>query len=190
MSEEKKVEQAAQAEGSKTLVSFIVGLLIGGMLVWAFSGGEGKRYDDDNNDGDDHATEEQAEESSEENSETGDSAAGAEVTATPVLLVGDGAIAVNDQPAGLSVVLDSATYPIEEGWIGVRDYNDGQLSFIKGVVRFSAAAGLVPETIALQVPTIAGQEYAVVVFSDNGDNAFNTAGDVQIDQIFATFIAQ
>jgi len=146
MAEEKKVEQIEQSENSKTLVSFVVGLLIGGMLVWAFSGGEGKQ--------------------------------------------GDGAIAVSNQKAGLSVALDSATYPVEEGWIGVRDYNNGQLSFIKGVVRFSAAAGRVPESIPLQAPTIAGEEYAVVVFTDNGDNAFNTAGDVQIDQIFATFTAE
>jgi hypothetical protein len=30
--------EETQQEGQKTLVAFIVGLLIGGLLVWAFSG--------------------------------------------------------------------------------------------------------------------------------------------------------
>lgn len=184
MAEEKKVEQS---ENSKTLVSFVVGLLIGGMLVWAFSGGDD--HDQDHSDDAEVIVVDEETVVLEEDMSTTD------VETDPVdemqsLPVGDGSISVSDQPAGLSVALDSATYPIEEGWIGVRDYNNGQLSFIKGVVRFSAAAGLVPETIALQAPTVAGEEYAIVVFSDNGDNSFNTAGDVQIDEIFATFVAE
>jgi len=172
-------------DSSKTLVAFVVGLLIGGMLVWAFSG---PSADNSNQE----AMTEDTTEAVEETQAATDQAATESETATeaPTLVVGDGAVEVQDQPAGTSVSLDRATYPIEEGWIGVRDYNNGQLSFIKGVVRFSAAAGLVPQDIVLQVPTQTGQEYAIVMFSDNGDNAFNPAGDVQIDQIFATFTAQ
>jgi hypothetical protein len=180
-----------QQDGSKTLVSFVVGLLIGGMLVWAFSGPTNQTNTNDGANNEDEAGEMMADEqgavAAEEDVETTSDTSAAPVLTLPV---GDGSVVVNDQPASASVVLERATYPIEEGWIGVRDFNNGQLGFIKGVVRFSAAAGVVPENIILQDATRVGQQYAVVVFSDNGDNAFNPAGDVQIDQIFATFTAQ
>ncbi len=177
-----------QQDGSKTLVSFVVGLLIGGMLVWAFSGPADQANVSDRAQDDTEAGE--MEEGEMEEMAEGQDTATSEPTVAPTLPVGDGSVVVNDQAAGRSVSLERATYPIEEGWIGVRDYNNGQLGFIKGVVRFSAAAGVVPENIILQDSTRVGQQYAVVVFSDNGDNAFNPAGDVQIDQIFATFTAQ
>lgn len=173
-----------QQDSSKTLVAFVVGLLIGGMLVWAFSGPSADAPQVQMDDTETAPTEDTTEE---EVDETMTEEAAPEA---PQLVVGDGAVEVADQAAGMSVALDRATYPVEEGWIGVRDYNNGQLSFIKGVVRFSAAAGLVPQNIVLQVPTQAGQEYAVVMFTEDGDNTFNPAGDVQIDQIFATFTAQ
>jgi hypothetical protein len=181
---------AEQQDGSKTLVSFVVGLLIGGMLVWAFSGPTNQTNTSDvvnNEDEVGEVTGEQEVSVVEDDVETTSDTSAAPVLTLPV---GDGSVVVNDQPASASIVLERATYPIEEGWIGVRDFNNGQLGFIKGVVRFSAAAGVVPENIILQDSTRAGQQYAVVVFSDNGDNAFNPAGDVQIDQIFATFTAQ
>jgi hypothetical protein len=179
-------EEAQQQDSSKTLVAFVVGLLIGGMLVWAFSGPSADAPQPNQNDEAVEVTEEGT------TNEEGEAATSEEeaTPAAPSLEVGDGAVEVQNQPAGMSVTLDRATYPIEEGWIGVRDYDNGQLSFIKGVVRFSAAAGLVPQDIVLQVPTQPGQEYAVVMFSEDGDNVFNPAGDVQIDQIFATFTAQ
>jgi len=178
-----------QQDSSKTLVSFVVGLLIGGMLVWAFSGPEADAPQIVVNEEETETTAEEGDNTTSEGQETTtDNTTTTE--AAPELVVGDGSVQVNDQPAGMSVSLERATYPIEEGWIGVRDYDNGQLSFIKGVVRFSAAGGLVPQDIVLQVPTLPGQEYAVVMFSEDGDNVFNPAGDVQIDQIFGTFTAQ
>ena len=181
--------EETQADGSKTLVAFVVGLLIGGLLVWAFSS-PNNNADQADETIDSEVTETAT--STEDQAATEEEETGGENVApsAPVLPVGEGVIEVNDQPAGMSVSLERATYPIEEGWIGVRDYNNGQLGFIKGVVRFSAAAGRVPESVILQNRTMAGQEYAVVIFSDNGDGTFNPAGDVQVDQIFATFTAQ
>ncbi len=97
---------------------------------------------------------------------------------------------VSDQAASLSIALDSATYPVSEGWIGVREYNNDQLGFILGVVRFSESQGLVPSEITLQRSTSPGNKYAVVIFTEDGDRDFSLAGDVQIDTIFDTFIAQ
>ena len=173
-------------EGQKTIVSFIVGLLIGGLLVWAFSG---PAVDAPNKDKGDDKAEEAMETESEEEAETEEETTET-VAETPVLQVGEGKVDVADQAAGTSVTLNGATYPVSEGWIGVRDYTDGRLGGLLGVVRFSEEQGLVPSAVALQRATVAGKEYAVVVYTESGDRQFSLANDVQLDSVFATFTAQ
>jgi hypothetical protein len=169
-------------EAQKTIVAFVVGLLIGGMIVWAFSGPTAsapESHDDSEN-----KTEVKNEEGAAMEVES-------EATETkPALQVGNGAVSVSDQAVSSAIKLESVTYPISEGWIGVRDYNNDQLGAILGVVRFSEAQSLVPAEIILQRPTTVGSRYAVVIFSEDGDRSFNLAGDAQIDTIFDTFIAQ
>jgi len=169
-------------DGQKTIVAFIVGLLIGGMLVWAFSGPEtiAPEAIDEEEVMEDEDSMEDMDSSDEEATET----------EAPTLSVGEGSVEVNDQPASNSIELASATYPVSEGWIGVRDYSEGNLGLIKGVARFSESQGLVPDEIILVAPTVAGREYAVVIYTEDGDFDFNLAGDVQIDQIFDTFTAE
>ncbi len=178
-----------QQDGQKTIVAFVVGLLIGGLLVWAFSGPGTNQEDPMAPTETETATETEADMDTDEMAETPTETA----PTTPVvttLPVGDGSVTVSDQPAALTVALEEAVFPVGEGWIGVRNYQNGQLGTILGVVRFSESQGLVPSNIILQTPTISGREYAVVVFSEDGDFAFNTAADVQIDTIFATFTAK
>ena len=100
------------------------------------------------------------------------------------LPVGDGSVTVANQPAGSEITLSSVVYPISEGWIGVRDYQSGQLGSVLGVARFSESQGLVPNSIYLQRGTVAGREYAIVLYTDNGDRQFNLADDVQVDSVF------
>lgn len=173
-------------ESQKTLVAFVVGLLIGGMLVWAFSGPEATApevTDEDTKEQPAAADEKGVDESDETTvSDSSDEA--------PSLQVGDGKVRVADQAAGRSVALDSAVYPVSEGWIGIREYNNDQLGFILGVVRFSESQGLIPDEIVLQRSTTAGNRYAIVIFTEDGDFDFSLAGDVQIDEIFDTFVAQ
>ena len=175
-------------EGQKTIVSFIVGLLIGGLLVWAFSGPavDAPNKSDDKQDKEE-VMDEEKEEADAETSEETTTEAEAPVATLPV---GDGKVEVANQAAGTSVALNSATYPVSEGWIGVRDYTDGQLGGLLGVVRFSESQGLVPSAVTLQRPTVAGKEYAVVVYTESGDRQFSLANDVQLDSVFATFTAQ
>jgi len=175
-----------QQDGQKTIVAFVVGLLIGGMLVWAFSGptsGNPAAPTDQESD-------EQTSETGDTTDEAADSDAEDTASETPVLQVGNGNIVVDDQPASATIELASATYPVSEGWIGVREFDNEQLGFILGVVRFSESQGLVPKDIILQRPTVAGRQYAVVIFTENGDFDFNLANDVQIDTVFDTFQAQ
>jgi hypothetical protein len=185
-------------EGQKTVVSFIVGLLIGGLLVWAFSGPAVDAPS--NKDGDKDAKEmvdgdkEEAGENSEESEEAtaGAMESNGKGGDTPVqtLPVGDGKVSVADQAAGNFIELSSATYPISEGWIGVRDYEGERLGGLLGVARFSEEQGLVPNGVPLQRSTEAGKNYAIVVYSESGDRLFSLANDIQIDSIFATFTAK
>lgn len=173
-------------DSQKTIVAFVVGLLIGGLIVSAFSADD-KRAEKMNSE----ATPATETTESEATDEASSEATSEETTSeAPQLSVGEGAVVVNNQPASRSIKLESATYPVSEGWIGVRDYQDGNLGRILGVVRFSESQGLVPSDIILQTSTIAGREYAVVIYTEDGDFDFNLAGDIQIDNIFDTFTAE
>jgi len=180
-----------QQDGQKTLVAFVVGLLIGGMLVWAFSG---PSADAPTNKTDDQKSEEvKGDDEKKTDEEKVDAPAGQEasvVKALPKLEVGDGKVQVEDQKASKTIELASATYPVSEGWIGVRQYDNEELGYILGVARFSEEQGLVPSEIPLLRSTTAGKTYAIVIFKEDGDRKFNLGGDVQIDTVFDTFTAQ
>lgn len=181
-------DKTTQPEDKKTVVAFIVGLLIGGLLVWAFSGPSAaapSKMDDKKKD----APKEEVRPSNTEESKEDTKTDTATAPAT-TLEVGEGSVSLSDVAAGASVPLSNVTYPVGEGWIGVRSYEGGRLGMILGVVRFSKEQGLVPPAIVLQTPMRAGTQYAVVMFTEDGDRAFNLAADTQIDKIFATFTAK
>lgn len=185
-------------ESQKTVVAFIAGLLIGGLLVWVFGGapqeettpGTDNGADTEENGATDDTpgdTGENGEDTNvddDSNQDTGNDEPVAE------LPTGDGAASVSNQPAGATVALDSATYPTDEGWIGVRDYVDGEVAGILGVVRYSKEQGLVPEEIILQRATAPGNTYAVVFFNESGDREFDPAEDAQVGGVMDTFTAQ
>ena len=202
--------EETQQESKKTVVSFIVGLLIGGLLVWAFSGpaadapatddaeapasaDETTAASDENDEAND---DEEMTEDAAADTETDEEVSSPDTTADAAdkepaeLPTGEGAVAVGDQAAGDRVALERVVFPIDEGWIAVRSYTDEQLGNILGAARFSKEQGLVPEAVPLLAPTTAGNEYAIVFFTENGDREFNLANDVQVDSVFATFTAQ
>lgn len=192
MSEEEK------QDSQKTVVAFIAGLLIGGLLVWVFSGTPATEQtnsaSDDDTQGEvsDNSGNTKTNSTLKATDETTDSTSNetpAETT-LPELPVGDASVEVNNQDAGSVVELSAATFPTDEGWIGVRDYVDGQLTGLLGVARYSKEQGLIPETIVLQRATIAGNTYAIVFYSENGDRQFNLAEDVQMGGVMSTFQAQ
>ncbi len=173
-------------EGQKTVVSFVSGLLIGGLLVWAFSGEPREDAPADTGAEDNAATEaapatEGGEDAATEDTKGGDTAA--------VMNVGEGALNVEDQAAGARVQLASATFPTDNGWVAVRTYTDGQMGSILGAARYSKEQGLVPTEVVLLAPTVAGREYAVVFFSEDGNREFNLDGDAQLEVGMTTFTA-
>ena len=173
-------------ESQKTVVSFVVGLLVGGLLVWAFAGGP------DETPKDTKAEADKKEMTKDEATKTiTDKELDGETNKDTAMPVGEGSVSVDGNvKAGTSVALTDVTFPAKEGWVGVRNLNDGKLGMILGVARFSAEQGLNPKQIELLTPTVAGREYAIVFYSESGDRKFNVANDVQIEGDYATFTAK
>lgn len=188
-------EQEQQQEGQKTVVAFVAGLLIGGLLVWVFSG---DTADSPTETGMDAETEMSAENDQDTDSDTANSDSATDTTDSsdtstvnePTMEVGEGSLSVSDQTAGSVVTIRSATFPTDDGWVAVRTMNNGTLGNILGAARYSKSQGLVPEEVELLAPTRAGSEYAVVFFTENGDRKFDLATDVQIDAGIETFTAE
>jgi hypothetical protein len=166
------MSEVESQDSKKTLVAFVVGLLIGGMLVWAFGGSSSETPKD--------ATNETEVATEEPTSETESTDGG--------LAVGTADIKTGNQVAGAVVKIESATYPHEEGWIAVRDYTDGKEGFVLGAARFSKADGLVPSEVVLLRPTVAGNTYALSIYKENGDNKWGN--DEKVDGVFGTFTAE
>jgi hypothetical protein len=181
-------------DGQKTVVAFIAGLLVGGLLVWIFNDTPAEAPTTI----DTEQTEETSEETTTETeSEVAAGEAASDDTATepapePVaeLPSGDGSATVTDTAAGSVVALESATFPTDNGWIAIRTYVDGEFTNILGAARYSREQGLVPESIPLLTPTIAGREYAIVFFTEDGDRQFNPRTDLPIETPLVTFTAQ
>ncbi len=180
--------ETTKPEDKKTVIAFIVGLLIGGLLVWAFSGPAASAPRDEERK--DEKTEEGKTATKTEGERSTDATTDETTDAPAALAIGEGSVTIGDKKAGMTVPLADVTYPVEEGWIGIRNYTDGRLGYILGVVRFSKSQGLNPSEIVLQTPTRAGAEYAVVMYTEDGDRQFNLAADTQIDKVFGSFKAE
>jgi hypothetical protein len=179
------MSDAQKQESQKTVISFIFGLLIGGLLVWAFVGGHSEAPSKV----DDKQTDKTASSTSTSTPDIKIEAAAS--TKTPAKIeVGEGKVTIAEAKAGSEVKLGAVTYPITNGWIGIRDYNDGKLGWILGVTRFSSDLGITPDAIPLVTPMKSGREYAVVIFKEAGDPSFNPATDAQLDTVFTTFKAE
>lgn len=186
--------QTTASDAQKTVVAFIAGLLIGGLLVWAFggtpeetpadeaNGTDSEETTDDNGAADEDADNDTA---TDTDDQTSTDAADDEANADDA----EGSADVADQAAGTTVQITGAVFPTDEGWIGVREMTNGEMGSLLGVARYSKEQGLIPTEIKLLRGTTAGNEYAVVFYSDNGDREFNLANDTQIEQA-GTFTAQ
>lgn len=193
-----------QQSGQKTIVAFIVGLLIGGLVVWMFSGAPAEEVAENGeqeateevseNETDDEAVSEDEDEddtqadTSENTDDQGSTPS--EQTSADNMVIGEGSVSISDQPASSRITLDAVTFPMSDGWIGVREYTNGNLGALLGVMRFSESEGLIPENIVLQRATTPGNEYAVVFYTAADSNQFNLGVNSQLDGIFATFTAE
>lgn len=183
MSEENKMTE----ESKKTIIAFIAGLLVGGLLVFIFvnPATTEERVEENSDDDSGEMVEVEDEDSTEDSMATdngNDSDAMDEVT--------EGSVTVSNQSAGSRVVFSNASFPTNNGWVGVREYQNGQLVGLLGVSRWSKSEGLMPDSVTLLRSTTAGQTYAIVFYSENGDKVFSLANDAQMGGVMGTFKAE
>ena len=94
-----------------------------------------------------------------------------------------GAVSVANQPAGLSVVVESVTVPPPGVWVAVREVIGNDLGNVLGATRVIGPRSGV--TIPLLRATEPNASYAIELYRDDGDDTFDLSGDsVYVD--FAT----
>lgn len=200
-------EETEKQEGQKTVVAFIAGLLIGGLLVWVFSsspedqGATATNATDENTPAETTSNETNTSDVNDSTTRTSENvtrttssqtttASNDTQTNTQSESVGDGSIAVTDQGAGSMVVLTDVAYPTNAGWIVVRDYENNVPGRILGAARYNETDGLLPASVNLLRNTEAGKTYQVVFYSESGDKVFDVADDTMIQGFGATFTAE
>lgn len=179
-----------QREGQKTVVAFIAGLLIGGLLVWVFgSAPETDTTTPENTDGETSMNEDMTDDTSdmEDDSEASTSTNTTTPTRPTVPSTGEGSLEVVNQAAGNTVVLTSLELPTNSGWVVVREGTDGN---VLGAARFDGDAGLIPDSVKLLRATVPGESYTVMFFTDNGDGEFDFRGDAEIEGTYEVFVAE
>ncbi|MCR4286042.1 MAG: hypothetical protein NUW00_04075 [Candidatus Kaiserbacteria bacterium] len=175
------MSEAEKQESQKTVVAFITGLLIGGLLVWVFSS-----TPSENKVSEEKATDTEQVTANDE-IKSSDVAVKLEEKVTDI--IGKGLLSVADQKAGAVVTLGKMEFPSKSGWVVVRDYMDGTPGNVLGAARYNSDEGLVPTTVELMRVTTPGSSYQVVFFSNNGDASFSLAEDTVITGTTATFKA-
>ena len=85
---------------------------------------------------------------------------------------GNESISVEDQTAGLEVMVEEVTLS-EAGWIAVREVINGEMGNILGATRIKEAGTSTDISVKVLRPTMAGQDYAIVIYRDDGDEDFD-----------------
>lgn len=182
------MNEAEKQDSRKTIVAFGAGLLIGALLVWAFTSATPNDADEDDQTANVANTSQNAgnDDMDDDDADTSTNTQGGTTTFTST-----GDVSVSDQPAGDVVMLDDVSYPEGSGWIAVGDYQDGDSLRFLGAARFDTAMGLEPTEVELLRATEAGMTYRVALFEENGDGEFSrVGGDAEIDGTATTFEAE
>lgn len=179
-------------DSKKTVVAFIAGLIIGGLLVWLFSGpSEGTSSSKTGLN-----TKKDADTEIDENlgdivDETKDTGGITDKTTQ-----GNEAFSVADQSAGMMVSLGTTVqYPSKEGWIVVHEDVNGELGSALGAARYNTEVGLTPTSVELLRGTMSGKTYHVVYYTEDGDRMFDLKMDMPMMKddggvLQATFVAE
>lgn len=175
------METTEKQESQKTVVAFVAGLLIGGLLVWVFSSSPADAPKEEG--ADETETTETANTTNEE-ATTNETTTTTNTETSSETTVG-GTVSIADQTAGTKVELGTLSFPAKTGWVAVRDE-----SGILGAARFDIDGGLVPTAVNLLRPTVKGETYTVVFFNENGDKKFSSVTDTLISGVSDTLVAK
>jgi heme-binding NEAT domain protein len=177
--------EAEQQQGQKTVVAFISGLLIGGLLMWVFSAEPKKDMNKDikKDDAKEVATGEQPTEAAPTTeAPTEVIAPAAEVT------LGAGSIALGAIKAGTKVALGDMKFPAEGGWVAVHQMEGENLSTVLGASRFDTKTGLIPKEVELLASMKQGDTYAVVFHGTDGNRAYSSKTDLVLKNAEGKFL--
>lgn len=189
------MSEVEKQEEQKTVVAFIAGLLIGGLLVWVFASPTETMAPDTESEGTEVAETTNTTGEGTETTNTTGATSNSGTSKTETVTPGDARLTIETQAAGEVVALKAATYPTAEGWVVIRDYADGNVGGILGAARYSMEQGLLPTEVELLRATEAGKTYAAVYFTEDGaiNEAgklyFDPRGDQQMDVILTEFTA-
>lgn len=167
-------------KNQKTVVAFIAGLLIGGLLVWVFGAAPESAPSDRQNADTNSAQTETDDTDTEVGTPAqggGDSSSNSTSETPRIVVSGNGSISVSDQAAGVVVELGEIEYPTTDGWIVIHDDVAGELGNALGASRYSTEVGLLPATVELLRSTESGSTYHAVLYSENGDRVFDLDDD-------------
>jgi hypothetical protein len=170
------MSEAEKQEGQKTVVAFITGLLIGGLLVWVFSSTPENTVMAPS----DESTTSETSDAPSDNETTVVSAVKSTDAPVNTPVIGDGSLTVGDQSAGDVVTLTNVAYPAKTGWIVVRDYSNGLAGNILGAARYNLDEGLTPKSVSLLRKTMKDSSYQVGFFTESGDKAFSLSDDIPV----------
>ncbi|MFM2374166.1 MAG: hypothetical protein RLZZ234_161 [Candidatus Parcubacteria bacterium] len=178
--------EAEQQQGQKTVVAFISGLLIGGLLMWVFSAEPKKDMNKD-------VKKDDAKEATTEEVKTENTEASAEATteiAAPVaeVTLGAGSIALSAIKAGSKVALGEMKFPAEGGWVAVHQMDGENLGAVLGASRFDTKTGLIPKEVELLAGMKQGDMYAVVFHSTDGNRAYSSKTDLVLKNAEGKFL--
>ncbi len=179
-------------DSRKTVVAFVAGLLIGGLLVWLFSGSPEaeapERISNDTTAAVREAIDLGGEEVGQMTDKPENDTAALAPQTTPANPDGF-TFSVANQSAGAAVSLgESIQYPSAEGWIAVHEEVGGELGNVLGAARFDTALGLMPKSVELLRATEAGKTYRVVYYNESGDRAFSKREDTPLTRADGSLI--
>ncbi len=183
----KFMTEVEKQESQKTVVAFITGLLIGGLLVWIFSSTPEEKVEVK-----DASTNTEQVGKSDTNQNTGIKAdeTKTQPAETQKIEIGDGSIKVLEQNAGASVILGAITLPTKSGWVVVRDDINGVPGNVLGAARYNADEGLSPLQVELIRNTEVGKSYQIMFYTQEGNPGFALGEDKPIEGTTATFKAK
>jgi len=93
----------------------------------------------------------------------------------------DSMLHANGQAAGSSVTVETRDMPDADVWVAVQEMRSGELSNVLGAAKVLPSQAWV--TVPLLRNTVPGATYAVVLYRDDGDRAF----DFHKDSIYVDF---
>lgn len=162
---------------------FVIGLIIGVLVMWIFGGTKGS---EDATKTSELSTTTAEDLVGEDGEEVSTNLGQVEVAPTENTTVGTDSLTVQNQSSGATVFIETLNVTAST-WVAVHDVkSDGILGNILGARRFEP--GMRSGVVELLRNTVSGTNYSAVMYRDNGDREFNKNTDTKITNVAGSLI--